>query len=65
MTPAYPRGPPMNDMTNIHAGTPYKQGGADHIGPLRAEDEKDLTQLLFDMIQNELYLEQQKQLLVE
>lgn len=55
----------MNDMTNIHAGTPYKQGGADHIGPLRAEDEKDLTQLLFDMIQNELYLEQQKQLLVE
>ena len=51
----------MTDMTNVHAGTSASQS----VGSLNGEDERELTQLLFDMIQNETLLERAKQECVE
>ena len=53
----------MTDMTNVHPG--HIPSGNISTGPLAVEDERELVQLLFDMIQNESYLEGMKQLLVE
>ena len=38
----YPRGPPMNDMTNIHTGS-YQGAPRQNVGPLNVEDERDLV----------------------
>ena len=53
----YPRGPPMTDMTNLNPGN---FGGAPKqvVGPLNADDERELVQLLFEMIINEKELEE-------
>lgn len=62
----FPRGPPMNDMTNVHPGfVPVNGSQKINCSPITATDEKDLVQLLFDMIQYEKMLEQKKQELVE
>jgi len=55
----YPRGPPMNDMTNIHTGN-YMGAPKQNVGPLSADDEKDLVQLFYEMIVNEKELEEIK-----
>lgn len=53
----------MTDMTNVHSG---KIASAQlNTGPLNAGDEQELTQLVFDMIQQEMFLELMKQKLVE
>ena len=54
----------MTDTTNIHAGN---FGGApkQNVGPLSADDERDMVQLLFEMISNEKELEEAKCSLVQ
>ena len=54
----------MTDTTNIHAGN---FGGApkQNVGPLNADDERDMVQLLFEMISNEKDLEEAKCSLVQ
>ena len=50
----YPRGPPLTDTTNIHAGSIAITGGPKlYNGPLCIEDERDLVQLFYEMILNE------------
>lgn len=62
----YPRGPPLSDTTNIHAGSiPVSGGPKLYNGPLNAEDERDLVQLFYEMIMNEKELEQAKMALAE
>jgi len=62
----FPRGPPMTEMTNVHPGSIIVQGGQKvHVGPLRAEDERELVQVLYEMILNEKELEEAKQKLAE
>lgn len=53
----------MTDMTNVHSGK-IAAAQLNH-GPLNAGDEQELTQLIFDMIQQEMFLELMKQKLVE
>lgn len=52
-------------MTNVHSGSAVPLHGSSRFGPLHVEDERELVQLFFDMIENEKYLEMQKQKLVE
>jgi hypothetical protein len=48
----------MNDMTNVHPGfVPVNGSQKINCSPITATDEKDLVQLLFDMIQYEKMLE--------
>lgn len=63
----YPRGPPMTDMTNIHSGNMIPMDGAPirRVGELCVEDEKELVQLLFEMIVNEKDLEDSKMRVAE
>ena len=62
----YPRGPPLTDKTNIHAGAiPISGGPKLYNGPLNYEDERELVQLFFEMIVNEKALEQSKMALAE
>lgn len=56
----YPRGPPMTDSTNIHSGSLGFGGPKQNVGPLNAEDERDMVQLLYEMIINEKELEESK-----
>ena len=60
----FPRGPPMTDMTNVHSGSVPVHNSSKY-GPLCVDDERELVQLMFDMIQMEKYLEEKKQTLVE
>ena len=54
----YPRGPPLTDTTNIHAGSiPITGGPKVYNGPLNGEDERELVQLFYEMIINEKELE--------
>lgn len=48
----FPQGPPMTDMTNIHPGSiSFNQASAlKRHGYLNPEDEKNMTQVLFEMI---------------
>lgn len=63
----YPRGPPMTDMTNIHSGNGIPSHGSQirKVGELSPEDERELVQLLFEMIVNEKELEAAKMRLAE
>ena len=61
----YPQGPPMTDMTNIHSGNVMGGGPISHVGPLSGEDEREMVQLLFEMIVNEKDLELAKMKLAE
>ena len=56
----YPRGPPMTDMTNIHGGSFHQGSALQKHGYLSAEDEKNMTQVLFEMIMQETRLEKHK-----
>ena len=48
----------MTDMTNVHPGTlPLHSAPISQVGPLSAEDEREMVQLLFEMIANEKELE--------
>jgi len=51
-------------MTNIHGGN-YSGAPKQLVGPLNAEDERDLVQLFFEMICNEKELEETKCNLVQ
>ena len=62
---AFPRGPPMTDMTGVHPGTVATSGGKVAAGPLHAEDERELVQLMYEMIVNEQEIEAAKQSLAE
>lgn len=63
----YPRGPPMTDMTNIHGGNGVPSYGSQvrKVGELSPDDERELVQLLFEMIVNEKELEAAKMRLAE
>ena len=52
----------MTDMTNVHGGVPIS---SQKFGPLPVDDERELVQLMYDMIELEKYLEEKKQNLVE
>lgn len=48
----------MPDISNIHPGSVIVQGGQKiSCGPLRAEDEKELVQVLYEMILDEAEIE--------
>jgi len=49
----------MTDMTNVHSGS-IPINGIINTGPLSVDDERELMQLFFDMIQSEKYLEETK-----
>jgi len=56
----------MTDMTNVHTGSiPIAGSQKQSCSPLTVDDEKELVQLFFDMIQNETHLERVKQQCVE
>ena len=57
----------MTDMTNIHSGTGIPSHGSQirKVGELNAEDERELVQLLFEMIVCEKELEAAKMRLAE
>lgn len=61
----FPRGPPMTDMTGVHPGTILTSAGKVNAGPLHAEDERELVQLMYEMIVNEQDIEAAKQKLAE
>ena len=51
----------MTDMTNVHPGTIMTQGGLKvSAGPMKAEDERELVQVLYEMILNEAEIEAAK-----
>lgn len=54
----YPQGPPLTEYTNVHSGSVPLANMKN--GPMTLDDERELTQLLFDMIQQELWLEKKK-----
>lgn len=56
----YPRGPPMTDMTNINGGSFHQGSQYQKHGYLSPEDEKNMTQVLFEMIMQETKLEKHK-----
>jgi hypothetical protein len=64
----YPRGPPLLDNTNIHSGgggVPNFGASRSPHGPLTQEDEKDMVQLLYEIILNEKEVEKAKMTLAE
>ena len=52
----------MTDMTNVHTGTQHFPIGGQQsvIGPLSANDERELVQLMFEMIMNDKEIEDTK-----
>lgn len=57
----FPQGPPMTEMTGVHPGSIIVQGASKMpIGPLSVEDERELVQVLYEMILNEKELEEAK-----
>jgi hypothetical protein len=60
----YPRGPAMDENTNIHSGQ-VASHAIERYGPLNVDDEREMVQLLFDMIQQEKKVEEAKCNLVE
>lgn len=62
----FPQGPPMTDMTNVHPGSIIVQGGQKvSAGPMKADDEKEMVQVLYEIILNEAEVEAAKQKLAE
>lgn len=62
----YPQGPPMTEMTGVHPGSIMVQGAPKvAVGPLSTDDERELVQVLYEMILNEKELEEAKQRLAE
>jgi len=58
MQSPYPRGPPLLETTNIHSGGGVPNFGASkQTGPMSDSDEKDLVDLLYQMIIHEKELE--------
>jgi len=55
----------MTDMTNINGGSFHQGSQYQKHGYLSPEDEKNMTQVLFEMIMQETKLEKHKQDLVE
>ena len=58
----YPRGPRLDETTGVHGSNPFAPV---HYGPMSLDDEREMVQLFFDVIQQEVSLEQKKQALVE
>jgi hypothetical protein len=51
----------MTDMTNVHPGSIIVQGGQKNAaGPMHAEDERELIQVLYEIILNEAEIEAAK-----
>jgi hypothetical protein len=51
----------MTDMTNVHPGTNMVMGASKMAyGPLSPDDERELVQVLYEMILNEKELEESK-----
>lgn len=55
----------MTDMTGVHAGTVFSQNGKVQVGPLHPDDEREMVQLLYEMIVNEQEVEKAKEKLAE
>ena len=49
----YPMGPPMTEMTGVHAGTVLSANGKVSHGPLHPDDEREMVQLMYEMISYE------------
>ena len=61
----YPMGPPMTEMTGVHAGTVLTANGKVSHGPLHPDDEREMVQLMYEMISYEQEIEKAKEKLAE